>query len=89
MRYLTPSILSAATAWMWHYNRSEGDSKLVFPLIDALVPGVASDPLKMAELSLQLAIGVTVIAWGVAAVGHLREARARRALAALPADDES
>jgi len=87
MRYLTPSILTAVTAWMWHYNRTDADSRLVFPFLDVLLPGVASDPQKMAEVSLQLAVGITVIAWGLAALGHVREVRARRALAAMESGD--
>lgn len=87
MRYLTPSILTAVTAWIWHFNGSEADSKLVFPWIDVLIPGLASEPAKMAEASLQLAMGLTVIAWGVAAIGHARAIRARRALETLRSED--
>lgn len=87
MRFLTPCILAGMTAWIWYYNGSETDSKLVFPFVDLLVPSAAGDPARMAELSLQLAIGITVIAWGLALVGTLRDARARAALAEADEED--
>lgn len=73
LRYLTPLMFAAATAWMWHYNGTHDDSKLVLPLVDVIVPEAAGDPAALADASLIGAAGLTALVFVLTVVGHARD----------------
>ena len=78
MRYLVPLLLFAVAGFVWHYNATNEDSWLLFPLLD-LIPPLAGDRDLQAEWSWRIFAGLGALAVIANIVGDVRRARTPRA----------
>ena len=69
MRWLTPVLLIAVAVYLWHFNATHDDRKLLFPAVDLLAPDVQTQ----AELSWMLFAGLGVVAAVVTLARRPRE----------------
>jgi len=87
LRYVWPLIFFGVAGWVWQYNHSHTDRKILFPFVDAIVPSTAGDPAAMGEVSVYLIVVCAVLVTVSTVVGHVRDRRRQAELDAR--DDEA
>ena len=75
LRYVWPLLFFGAAGWVWQYNGSHSDRKVVFPFVDVIVPSAAGDPQRMGEISAYIVAGLGVILLGFTILDHVRARR--------------
>jgi hypothetical protein len=79
LRFLWPSLMFAMTAFVWNYNQTHDDSKLLIPGIQVLVPSSAGDPAAMGEASVLVALGLSCVFLLWTIIDAVRASSRRRA----------
>ena len=73
IRWFNPLLFLGAALWVWRYNQTHTDRKLMLPFMEALV---GPDPVAQGEISWQILLAVGLFFLGMAVSHTIRSRRA-------------